>query len=92
MTPEQISMVLAGQARIETELAEMRRAVVTLARVEERIASYTIEMNDNKAAQVTLERRVDEVERSIERYATITAIGAATIAIAAPYIIDFILK
>lgn len=92
MTPEQISMVLAGQARIETELAEMRRAVVTLARVEERIAGYTIEMNETKAAHDALERRVDEVERSIERYATIVAIGAAIIAIVAPYVIDFILK
>lgn len=99
MTPEQVQLVLAGHARIETELAQMRTAIVTLARVEERIANYTEvlantrkEISEVESMTIEVERRIDKLEQFQSQSLTIISIGAAVIAIAAPYLIDFILK
>lgn len=99
MTPEQVQLVLAGHARIETELAQMRTAIVTLARVEERIANYTEvltntrkEVAEVESMVVETERRIDKLEQFQSQSLTIVGIGATVIAIAAPYLIDFILK
>ena len=99
MTPEQIQLILAGHTRIETELAQMRTAIVHLARVEERIANYTEslvavrkEVSTMDTAVAEVERRIDKLEQFQSQSLTIIGIGATVIAIAAPYIIDFILK
>jgi len=94
---DQIALVIDGQRRIENEVAEMRRAFVSLARVEERLASHIdgvarlgARMERVEAAVSALEKRIDGLEQEKMRLATIVGVVAGLSGILAPHVIGWI--
>jgi len=57
---DKIEMLIKGQHRLENEIAEMRRAVVALARMEERMANHMDGMH-------RLGNRIDGFERELKQ-------------------------
>jgi len=94
---DQIVMVIEGQRRIESEVVEMRRAIVSLARIEERLASHIdgvarlgARMERVEDTVNAIEKRIDGLEQEKMRLATIVGVVAGLSGILAPHVIGWI--
>jgi len=96
---EQIAMVVESQRRIEGEMVEMRRAIVSLARIEERLTAHVDGVHrigariDRVEETVNaIEKRIDTLEQEKMRTATIIGIVSGIAGVIAPSVIGWFLS